>query len=241
MPLRDHLREARWRLLAIAAGLVPGFIVGWILYPHLFALLQRPIEVAAEGRDVLLNFPTVAASLDLQVKVSLFAAVVISSPWWIYQIWAFITPGLKKHERRIAVSFVAAAAPLFVAGVVLAWLILPQAVTVLLGFTPAGGGNIIDATAYLSFVMRMTLAFGVAFLLPVLMVGLNLVGLVTARTWAKGWRWAILVSAVFAAAATPTSDVVSMLALMVPICLLYFAAVGLCWLHDRRTRRRQAA
>lgn len=243
MPLREHVRELRTRALLASAGVVLGAVAGWFVYPTVFDVLQRPlVEVAEERGDlVALNFAGVAAPLDLQLKLSLFVGVLITSPWWIYQLWAFVTPGLTTRERRTTLAFVGAAVPLFTAGAALAWWVLPTAVGLLVGFTPADAVNVIDAQTYLGFVMRIVLAFGAAFLLPVVMVGLGAVGLVPARTWLAGWRWAVLLAFVFAAVATPTADVISMIALGVPICGLYFGAVGVCTLVDRRRERRAAA
>lgn len=242
MPLREHLRELRRRVMLAAAGLAVGAVVGWITYPWVFDFLARPVFdlAAATGRELELNFGGVATPLDLQLKVSLFVGVLLTVPWWVYQLWAFVTPGLTRRERRYTVGFVAAAVPLFLAGAALSWLLMPQALAILAGFTPEDAINIIEAQVYLGFIMRLTLAFGAAFLVPVLMVVLTLVGLVRGQGWLAGWRWAVLIAFVFAAVATPTADAVTMITLAVPICLLYFAAVGLCVLIDRRRDRRPA-
>jgi sec-independent protein translocase protein TatC len=242
MPLVAHLRELRKRVVRIALGLVVGAVAGWLLYEPAFEALIGPLEDAAAQRDdlIAINFSGLAASLDMQIQVSLFLAVLLTSPWWVYQVWAFVTPGLTRRERRYAIGFLATAVPLFLVGAVVAWWMLPHAVTILTSFTPAGAQNLIDAPTYMSFVMRLVLAFGLAFLLPVLMVALDLIGVVRARTWLHAWRWAVLVIFVFAAVATPTPDAVTMLIVAVPMCALYFGAVWVCVVHDRRVERRRA-
>jgi len=243
MPLRAHLLELRKRIGLAAIGLLLGAVVGWIVYPTVFAILQAPVVELNEARGQLiaLNFSGVLSAFDMQLKVSLFVGVLVSSPWWVYQLWAFVTPGLTHRERLVTVGFLGAAVPLFLSGAFLAWWLLPKAVGVLTGFTPADSTNLISAQEYLTFVMRMVLAFGAGFLLPVVMVGLTRVGVVEGRTWLTGWRVAVLVAFVFGAVATPTGDAISMLVLAVPITGLYFAAVGITLLHDRRSARRAAA
>lgn len=239
MPLREHIIELRNRLLWSVLGVCLGAVAGWIWYPQLFAALQAPVVAIAHqrGEQIALNMGGVATPLDMQLKVALFAGAIVSSPWWIYQLWAFITPGLTRRERGYTAGFVAAGVPLFLSGAALAWWLLPKAVGVLTAFTPRDAVNIIDAPAYLTFIMQMVLAFGLAFLLPVVLVALNFAGLVRASTWIKGWRVAVLLAFVFAAVATPTGDALSMFALGIPICVLYFLAVGACWWHDRRADR----
>ena len=243
MPLRGHLVELRRRVVLSALGILVGAVVGWFFYDPVFAALQRPILQAAEARDavVSINFAGLATAIDMQVKVSFFLGVLISSPWWLYQLWAFINPGLNRTERVRTYGFLGAAIPMFLAGAAFAALVLPNAVRVLTEFTPKGATNLIDAQTYLSFVMRFVLAFGVAFLLPVVMVSLTLAGVVRARTWARGWRWAVLLSFTFAAVMTPTPDILSMVLLALPICGLYFLALGIGLLHDRHVERRATA
>jgi sec-independent protein translocase protein TatC len=243
MPLREHLLELRKRVGRAALGLLLGGALGWWLYPLVFAILQRPVVQLNEARGdlIALNFSGVLSAFDMQLKVSLFVGVLVSSPIWVYQLWAFITPGLTRRERLVTVGFLSAAVPLFLTGAFLAWWLLPQAVGVLTGFTPENAANLISAQEYLTFVMRMVLAFGAGFLLPVIMVALTMVGLVEGRTWLHGWRLAVMLSFLFGAVATPTGDAVSMLVLAVPITMLYFVAVGIGLLVDRRHARRLAA
>lgn len=240
MSLREHLLELRKRLFLAALGITVGAIAGWFLYDHVFALLQQPILDAAARRDqiISINFGGVATALDMKIKVAFFIGVLITTPWWLYQLWAFITPGLTRKEKRTTFTFVGSAVPLFLAGAFMAWLILPHAVKILTDFVPDGATNLQDAQTYLGFVMRLMLAFGLAFLLPVVMVAVNAAGLVRAKVWAKGWRWAILIAFIFAAIMTPTPDALTMILVALPICALYFLALGVCALHDRRADRR---
>ncbi|BDZ41953.1 Sec-independent protein translocase protein TatC [Paraoerskovia sediminicola] len=240
MALREHLLEVRKRLFLSSVGIVVAAVVGWFLYDPVFALLQQPLidASARNGMTVGTNFGGIATAFDMRLKVSFFLGVILSSPWWIYQLWAFITPGLTRKERRFAIGFLAAATPLFLGGIAGAWWVLPHAVEIFTEFVPDDSINLIDAQTYLSFVMRLMLAFGLACLMPVVMVLINFVGLVPARTWAGGWRWAILIAFVFAAVMTPTPDAITMLWVALPICVLYGVALGVCVLHDRRVAKR---
>ena len=241
MPLREHLAELRARVVRSALAVIAGALLGWFLYDPLVSELTEPIKrvAAQEGRTAELNFPQVASSFDLKVKMSIWLGVIVSSPVWIYQLWAFITPGLTRKERRYAVVFVVAAVPLFLAGIWLAWLFIPNAVRFLTSFTPAGGSNIIVAQDYLGFVMRLLLGFGIAFLLPVVLVALNFAGLVRGSTLVRSWRWVTVLSMTFAAIATPTPDITAMFMLALPMLLLFVVAIGICLANDRRRDRHQ--
>jgi sec-independent protein translocase protein TatC len=170
--------------------------------------------------------------------VSIFLGLLISSPFWLYQLWAFITPGLKKNERRYSIAFIASAVPLFLIGTYIAWVSLPNFVVVLLGFTPEGSSNVINASEYVLFAIRVLFIFGAAFVMPVVLVLLNFVGLLGAKSIIKGWRFAVFIIAVITALATPTAEPISMLLLMIPLIILYFLAAGIAYLNDRRKRKR---
>ncbi len=242
MALREHLREFRNRIIKCAIAIVVGAVAGFFLYNPLFSQLIQPIMNVAErdGRLASINFDGVASSFDLMVQTSLFLGLLVSSPVWLYQMWAFITPGLKDKERRIALAFMAVSVPLFIGGVYMAWLVLPNAVQALLGFTPEGGSNVITAQLYLTFVMRLLLAFGIAFLLPVVLFGLNLVGVLKGRQILKSWRVTVLLVCVLGAMAAPGPDIMSMFYLIVPLLFFFFLATGLCLLNDKRRERRSA-
>jgi sec-independent protein translocase protein TatC len=244
MPLREHLRELRQRLLKAGLAVLIGGVVGWFLYPPVYEALQRPIiELAAQrhGDLVTLNFEQVATSFNLRLRMSIYIGLVVSSPVWLYQLWAFVVPGLTKREKRYSMAFVAAAVPLFLVGIGLAWLVLPNAVRFLTDFTPKGTSNIINASDYFTFVLQIMLAFGIAFVIPLLLVGLNMAGVVRAVTLAKAWRVAVFFCFLFAAIASPTPDAGSMLALAFPMVGLYMIAVGIAFLNDRRRAKRAAA
>ena len=242
MPLRAHLVELRKRVLLAGLGVGAGAVFGWSVYPQVFAALQAPVVAlrSTRGQLIALNFSGVVSAFDMEIKVALFVGVIVSAPWWLYQLWAFINPGLTRRERLLAVGFLGAAVPLFLTGAYLAWWLLPKAIGVLTGFTPANSTNLISAQEYLTFIMRMVLAFGAGFLLPVVMVAMTMSGLVAGRTWLAGWRVAVLAAFIFGAVATPTGDALSMLILALPISALYFAAVGIAILQDRRAAKRAA-
>ena len=147
-------------------------------------------------------------------------------------------PALKRREKLYTLGFLAAAVPLFALGAGLAWLSFPKAVTTLLDLTPTGGSNFTDAESYLTFITRFVLAFGLAFLLPVLIVGLNMAHVLPSRVLLKGWRISIFLIAVFAAVMTPSPDAVSMIVMAIPMVALFFLALGICLLSDRRRAKR---
>lgn len=240
MSLSGHLKELRNRLFWSAIFLLAGSIAGWFMFDAVFAELQRPIVALAEqpGSNATINFPTVVSAFDVRLQVSIFLGVLMSSPVWLFNIWSFITPGLKKKERKYTIWFVVVAVPLFLAGTALAWSSLPTFVQVLVGFTPEGSANVINASEYILFTIRILLVFGIAFVLPVVLVLLNFAGVITAQNILKSWRMAIFVSAVVGAIATPAAEPTAMVLLMVPLLILYFVAAGVATLHDKRLARK---
>lgn len=246
MPLTEHLRELRSRLVKAGIAIAIGMVVGWIYYEQIFDWLSRPFnsvveQARAEGRTVTLALTGVADPFVLQMQIAAVAGLVISSPIWLYQLWRFVTPGLHKHERRWAIGFVAVAFPLFLTGIALAYIVLPYGLDILFGFTPANVENIVSVDRYLSFFIRMVLLFGVGFLLPLLLVLLNFAGILPGRVLLSKWRWIIFGVFLFAAVATPTGDPVNMALLAAPLMILMALAIGICLLNDKRRKRRRAA
>ena len=162
----------------------------------------------------------------------------MTAPIWLWNFWAFIAPGLKQREKRFAIGFVAAALPLFLAGTALAWTSLPGFVVVLIGFTPEGSTNVINASEYVLFAIRILLIFGLAFVMPVVLVLLNFAGLATGQGILKSWRFAVFLIAVVSALATPVAEPMTMFLMMAPLTALYFIAVGIAIANDKRRERK---
>ena len=245
MPLFDHLRELRNRVVKSALALVAGMAVGFVFFDPVWHFIERPLcRATIHGHtgcqqpgvnQLILNSP-----LDpfyLRVKVALIVGIILSSPVWLYQVWSFIAPGLYAREKRWGHIFIATAVPLFLAGNVLAYLSLGRSMHYLLGLTPNGVGEYIQVDLSMSFVMTMMLAFGIAFELPLLIIMLNLAGILTHERFRK-WR-RVMIFAVFliAGIANPSPDPVTMLILGGACALLVEVAELIVWRHDRRKAR----
>lgn len=239
MSLPEHLSELRGRLIKSALAIVLATVLAWYFYPEIFAFISRPInqviaEAQAQGRTVQVVVLGVAEPFVLQMKVSAICGVILAAPVWIYQLWRFVTPGLHRNERRIALTFAAVATPLFLAGAALAYVVLPKGLSILFGFTPENVGNYVEVSKYLSFLIRMVLVFGIGFLAPVFIVALNFAGVLSGERLRRAWRFIIFGVFLFAAVATPTGDPINLLILAVPILLLVGASIGICVINDRR-------
>ena len=189
-----------------------------------------------------MNFPTILSSFDLRLRMSLWTGVLLSSPLWMYEFWAYVGPGMTRREKAYTWAFGMAGLALFACGCALGMWIMPHAVQILTGFIPDWGSStgIIDASTYLSFYLRLVLVFGAAFLLPEILVALNRLGLMKGRTMLKGWRWAVVAIFIFMAFANPLPDPWSMIFMAVPITGLYFLACFMSIQHDKRVARRRA-
>lgn len=241
MSLAEHLVELRKRIVISVIAILVAAVFGFWASDWVFVALQQPILDVAErtGRQAALNFETVAGAFDLRLQIALTLAVVVAAPVWLYQIWAFLTPGLLRNERRYVVGFLGSAIPLFLAGCVAGWLVMPHIVELMIGFAPADSISNLGARYYYDFILKLLLATGIAFVLPVFLVLLNFAGVLSAAAILRGWRIAILAIVLFTAIATPAADVVSMFLLAIPMVVLYFLAAGIAWLNDRRRAKRQ--
>lgn len=234
MTLLEHFNELKRRLFLSAVVIAIAAIAGWFLFTPVFNALQEPLITASKesGIEANINFAGVATGLDFHLKVSAFIGFFISSPFWIYQLWQFVTPGLNKKERVYTFGFLGAAIPLFLGGAYFAWWLMPRAVSIMTSFVPESASNLIAADTYLSFVMRLIIAFGLACAMPVLLVALNFLGMLSASSMLKAWRWAVVAAFTFSALMTPTPDALTMILVALPIIVLYFVAVGISAIHD---------
>jgi sec-independent protein translocase protein TatC len=171
----------------------------------------------------------------------LYMALLVSAPWWLYQLWAFVAPGLHRHERKWAYGFAAVATPLFLGGAVLAYLVVHRGLEFLLPGQGSGILTQLPIANYVNFVLGVMVAFGAAFEFPLVLVMLNVAGLVSGQRLLKWWRISVFLMFVAAAVITPTPDPFGMTALALPMVALYFGAVGFAFLNDRRKARKQAA
>jgi sec-independent protein translocase protein TatC len=248
MSVLDHLRELRRRMIVVVLIISAGAVVGWIIYGPLLHFLEHPYcSVPYKHRfpgtkDAKCNlvYSQPLSGFTTRLKVSFIAGTVFSAPFWLYQIWGFITPGLRKNERKYTVIFIAASSVLFALGVTLAYVVLAKGLGVLIGTSGSGTQALLTVDSYLSFVTLMLVIFGAAFELPLLVVMANMAGVMPAKLLKKSQRIAIFLIFLFAAVATPSTDPFTMCAMAIPMCLLFEGAVLFAVIHDRRKARRKA-
>lgn len=240
MSLGEHLRELRRRLIISAVAILVAAIGGFIVAPYVIDALRVPIDAIAEQRNAQIIYTTVTGAFDLRFAIAVTIALVVASPVWLYQIFAFLVPGLTSREKKYTFGFFFSAVPLFIAGAATGWFLFPHMVELLTSFSSNEEATLLDAKIYYDFVMKLSLAIGVGFVLPVFLVLLNFVGVLSARTILTSWRIAILVIALFCAIATPAADVISMFLLAIPMVALYFTAALIAWVHDRGADKRAA-
>lgn len=241
MSLFDHLRELRYRILVSLAAVIVLSGIALIFYQPLLWVVLWPVrraidmyQQATPGAQVEMVTNGLTSAFSLYFKVGVMAGFLAACPIWMYQLWRFISPGLRDNERHTALVFLLPAVPLFLAGVGLGYWMTPRGFAVLLGFNPPNVVNLNDLNYYLGFEMRLLLLFGLAFLLPVVLVMLNRVGILKAKALASGRKIAILACTVFAGVATPTTDAFTMLLLAVPMVVMYLVAEIICRVHDRK-------
>ena len=225
LPLLGHLRELRRRLLIAATAVVVGAIVAFIFRGSIFDLLIRPYE-RATGQPTLFFFE-VGEAFSVSMKVALFGGVVLTSPIWLFQLWAFVVPALSKREKRWAIPVVISLAILFIGGVLFAYWTMERAYEWLIGFGGDRLTPVIGVTQYLSFTFRYLLVFGIAFLFPVFVFAAGASGVVSSRQLKAGRRWAVLIIVVAGAVLTPTGDPGTLMLLSIPLYFLYEVTIWL--------------
>ncbi|WP_344079764.1 twin-arginine translocase subunit TatC [Luedemannella helvata] len=240
MSLIDHVRELRNRLFKASVAVVIGMAIGLFFADQVVTFITEPYcdftTANSPTNDCQFSQAVMLEAFMVNLKVALYIGLVLAAPIWLYQLWAFIAPGLHKRERRYTYAFAAVAAPLFAAGVVLAFIVVSRSLPFFLGL-----GNqftsIVNIGGYFDFVTSMMLYFGIGFLFPLVVAALNMVGVVSAKRLLGWWRVAVFLMFAFAAIVTPTPDPFNMTILALCMSVLYFAAVGFAFLNDRRRGR----
>jgi sec-independent protein translocase protein TatC len=243
MSLAEHLIEFRKRILISAAGVLVGMVIAFIITEPIVEFLTYPIRLIDEERGddfAQLIFTTVTGPFDLRMRMALSVGLILSAPIWLWQIWAYIVPGLSRKEVRFTAGFVGSALPLFVLGCAVALWLSPNVIRMLAFFTPNDASNLFEGKEYYDFILKFVLAIGVGFVLPVFLVALNLAGVMSGRAILNAWRPAVLIATLFAGITTPAADAFSMLLLAIILIALYFAAALLSMMFDRRRRKRES-
>jgi sec-independent protein translocase protein TatC len=241
MPLMEHLRELRRRLVISVAAIFVGTVVGWMIYPAVFEFIKEPYTqgiaplLQRKGFDATLVLSGgIGTAFTFRLKVALVLGLVITSPIWVWEIWAFILPALHRNEKRWVYLLTAVGVPLFMGGITVGYLVLPKGIQVLVSFAPESIHVLLNLGDYLSFMLRTVLVFGVAAQIPLVVVLLNRIGAVSARQLAAARPWTIVGIFVFAAIATPSTDPLTMLFLAVPMTVLYLVSELIARVTDRR-------
>ena len=233
MTLVEHLEELRRRLVWSFVAIAVGAAVGWFLYNPVIHLLQNPFCETIHRLPPASRPPTgcqfvfngAVDPVFVKIKVVVFLGLLLALPVVLYQLWAFVVPGLTKRERRMAVPFIGSSMVLFLLGVAIAYWTLPKALQFLLGFGGPTLVPLLTASSFLSFVVLVALAFGISFEFPIVLIFLSIVGVLSSRKLRDWRRYAIFGISVFAAVITPSADPYSMLAMMIPMVVFYEAAI----------------
>jgi sec-independent protein translocase protein TatC len=237
MRVVDHLRELRKRAVLSLAGIGLAAVAGWFFYEPAVSLITAPLAAITETKAQL-NFQTISAALDLKLKVSCWLGLLGSSPWWIYQAAAFIGPGLTRREKLHTVGFGLVGLVLFAAGAFCGVLVAPRAVQILVSFVPDDAAALVSAASYVNFYTYLVIAFGLSFLLPELLVAASFMGVIKARGLVRAWRVAVIGCFAFAAVVNPIPNPLPMIIQALGMLALYFLAVLVAFLHERRAAKR---
>lgn len=244
MTLVEHLIELRTRLIRSLLAVGAGALVAWFLYQPILDLLLEPLAQSAPDKDLqgqlLATDPL--TGFRVRIQITTYTAIALALPVILWQIWRFVSPGLYANERRYGLAFIFSGTLLFAFGAAIAFWTLPKALEFLQSI--GGDGNFNEfytPDKYLRLIVYMMLAFGIGFEFPLVVTTLLFVGAVTTDTLRRVRRYVIVIVAVFVAVATPSGDPISMLALTVPMCLLYEVSIVIGRVRDRRRRKAEAA
>lgn len=246
MTLVEHLSELRSRLLRSSIAVVVTTAAAFAFHERILSFLTRPYCRLPEahrlsgGKSCALLVTGVLDGFNVSLRVSLYAGLILAAPIWLYQLWRFVTPGLYRHERRWAMTFVVTSSALFAGGVAIAYLMVHKGLEFLLGFASGGITPALKIDSYLSFLTTFVLAFGAAFEFPLLLVLLNLANVLSYQRMRHWWRGIIFGIFAFAAVATPTGDPFTMTGMAIPMCILYGGALLVARAHDAAKARREA-
>ena len=242
MPLMDHIRELRNRIVKAAIAGVLGMVVGLVFFDRIYIFITDPYCRAVKncnihniGQTLILTGPLDA--FYLRIKLAFIVGLVLSSPIWIYQLWAFIAPGLYAKEKKYSYTFVGVAAPLFGLGFFFAMLMMGRGLHYLIALVPPNSTNLFTADTYLGYFLAMILGFGLCFELPLILVMLNIIGVLPHSRFKKWRRLIIFLVFVFAGIASPSPDPITMLMLGAVCMVLVEAAEAIVYLNDRRRGR----
>ena len=258
MSLTEHLAELRMRIiragLAVFLGALLVFafyntVLGWLLEPYERLCASRAAAVdenycgesftTATGEVRLFSTDPIEG-LATRLKIGFYGGIILALPVLLWQLWRFIVPALHKHEKKHALGFVLSSTVLFLIGGAIAFSTLERSLEFLIGWAGDDVDPLFQVQSYIRLVTLMVVAFGVGFIIPVLLVFLQLIGMVQPQTLLKGWRYAIVGTVFVAAAITPSGDPISLLALSVPMVVLYFVAIFIGWLNVKRKRKADA-
>ena len=224
MTLTEHLTELRQRLMICLIAFLIAGIAAFVLYNPILAFLKAPYCHANVGRCSL-YVTSPLDGLTLRIKISAFGGLILSAPVLLFELWRFITPGLKRNEKRYAIPFVLTSIVLFLLGCMVAYVSFGHALRFLGAIGGPGLEQIYNPNSYLSLVIWMMIIFGLTFEFPVLLVSLELARVVTPAQLLSWWRWAVIAITLAAALFTPSGDPFSMLALAIPLIVFYFASI----------------
>lgn len=245
MPLMEHLRELRGRLFKASLAILVGFIIGYAVHTRVLDFMVQPychLAIAnrgSQGCDIITT--QVTSYFVVGLKLALYIGLILACPVWLYQLWAFIAPGLHRNERSWAYGFVGVAVPLFAGGVVLAYLIVARGLEFLLPSVASQVKAMLDVAGYIDFMTKLMVVFGLALEFPLILALLNAAGILSAKRLLGWWRIAVFLMFAISAVVTPTPDPFGMTALAIPMVVLYFGAVGFAFLNDGRKARKLAA